>query len=43
METSHTIQILKPSNELIAFMTEMQKKKKERMESMRENFMKDHY
>lgn len=40
MDTSQTIRIINPSDELAAFIKDTQQKKKERMKSMRDNFLK---
>lgn len=40
METTNTIRIPNPSKELVAFMEKVQQQKKERMQQMRERFIK---
>lgn len=40
METTNTIRIPNPSKELVALMEKAQQQKKERMEIMRERFLK---
>lgn len=40
METTNTIRIPNPSKELVAFIEKVQQQKKERLEMMRERFLK---
>ena len=42
METTNTIRILNPSKELVAFIEKAQKRKKERIDNMRESFLRTH-
>ena len=42
MKTTNTIRILNPSKELVAFIEKAQMKKKERIDNMRESFLKSY-
>lgn len=42
METTNTIRILNPSKDLVAFIEKAQMRKKERIENMREAFLRTH-
>ncbi len=42
METTNTIRILNPSKELVAFIEKAQMRKKERIDNMRESFLRNH-